>query len=177
MVVTMESSKVSYDGPDRSAERGYTNDATCRRLRTVTTGQTNREDGRGVSLDGSALTIAKIERVARQGAPVALEPAAKERLALSHGVVLEALACERVVYGVNTGFGSLSRVQIRDEELQKLQRNLVRSHAAGVGDPLPEEVVRGMMLMLAASLSRGLSGVRPEPVSYTHLTLPTIYPG
>ena len=67
-------------------------------------------------------------------------------------------------YGINTGFGSLSRKQIEADELQQLQLNLIRSHAAGVGDPLPTDVVRAMMLVLAASLSRGYSGVRAEIV-------------
>ena len=64
-------------------------------------------------------------------------------------------------YGVNTGFGSLSRHRIEKEDLEQLQTNLIRSHAAGVGEPLPAPVVRGMMLLLAASLARGHSGARP----------------
>ena len=64
-------------------------------------------------------------------------------------------------YGINTGFGSLSRKRVSPEDLRDLQRNLVRSHAAGVGEPLPTEVVRAMMAILAGSLARGLSGVRP----------------
>lgn len=67
-------------------------------------------------------------------------------------------------YGINTGFGSLSRQQIQPTELEQLQLNLIRSHAAGVGEPLPEDVVRAMMVVLAASLARGYSGVRVEVV-------------
>lgn len=67
-------------------------------------------------------------------------------------------------YGINTGFGSLSRVRIPLGDLRTLQRNIIRSHAAGVGAPLPEDVVRACMLLLCASLSRGLSGVRPSVV-------------
>lgn len=64
------------------------------------------------------------------------------------------------IYGVNTGFGSLSRQRISDANLAEMQRNLLRSHAAGVGEPLPDETVRAMLFLLAASLSRGCSGVR-----------------
>ncbi|MEO1535712.1 MAG: histidine ammonia-lyase, partial [Planctomycetota bacterium] len=67
-------------------------------------------------------------------------------------------------YGVNTGFGSLARERVGDEELDQLQVNLIRSHAAGVGPPLPEETVRATMLILAASLARASSGVRPEVI-------------
>jgi histidine ammonia-lyase len=68
------------------------------------------------------------------------------------------------MYGVNTGFGSLSRVRIPADQIRQVQRNLVRSHAAGVGEPLPDDAVRAMLLILAASLSRGMSGVRVEVV-------------
>lgn len=65
------------------------------------------------------------------------------------------------IYGVNTGFGSFSRKRISGADLEAMQRNLIRSHAAGVGPPLPDDVVRATMLLLAASLCRGNSGVRP----------------
>jgi histidine ammonia-lyase len=68
------------------------------------------------------------------------------------------------MYGINTGFGSLSRVRVADADLDALQVNLVRSHASGVGDPAEQEVVRGMMVILAASLARAHSAVRPELV-------------
>ena len=67
---------------------------------------------------------------------------------------------ERKVYGVTTGFGHLSRVRIPHDQLIELQHNLLRSHSAGVGEPLAEEITRAMMLLLAASLGRGNSGVR-----------------
>lgn len=67
-------------------------------------------------------------------------------------------------YGINTGFGSFARQRISNADLAALQQNLIRSHAAGVGQPLPREVVRGMMLCLVGSLARGLSGVRPVVV-------------
>lgn len=68
------------------------------------------------------------------------------------------------LYGINTGFGSLSRKRIAPDQIREVQRNLIRSHAAGVGEPLPDDVVRAMMLILAGSLSRGRSGVRIEVI-------------
>jgi histidine ammonia-lyase len=68
------------------------------------------------------------------------------------------------VYGVTTGFGDLATVRIEPAQTAELQRNLVRSHAAGVGDPLPVEVVRAMLLLRANALAVGLSGIRPEVV-------------
>jgi histidine ammonia-lyase len=113
-------------------------------------------------LDGSPLSIPEVVAVARDARPVTLSPAALQRLAASRGVVEAATRGGDPVYGVNTGFGSLSRQTIPEADLRTLQRNLLRSHAAGVGPPLPREVVRGMMLLLAASLCRGMSGVRAD---------------
>jgi histidine ammonia-lyase len=112
-------------------------------------------------LDGGALSIDDVERVARGGARVALAPAARARLAASRGALEDALAAGEIIYGVNTGFGSLARARVDGDKLLEVQRNLVLSHAAGVGEPLPDDVVRAMLLALAASLARGLSGVRP----------------
>jgi histidine ammonia-lyase len=82
-------------------------------------------------------------------------------MAASRRVLEAALADGEPHYGINTGFGSLSRERIAGEDLRELQRNLIRSHAAGAGPPLPAETVRAMMLLLAGSLARGCSGVRP----------------
>lgn len=113
-------------------------------------------------LDGSPLSIDQFLGVARRMDRVEIEPAARAKLAESRAR-LERIATDgQPHYGVNTGFGSLSRHRVDDDHLRELQVNLVRSHAAGVGEPLPEETVRGMMLALAASLTRGMSGVRPQ---------------
>ena len=117
-----------------------------------------------VVLDGSPLTIAEVVAVARHGASVELSEAARIRMTASRDAVEDLAAGETPIYGLNTGFGSLAQVRIDGEKLQELQTNIVRSHAAGVGDPLPDDVVRGMMVVLAASLARGLSGVRPVVV-------------
>jgi histidine ammonia-lyase len=79
-------------------------------------------------------------------------------------VIERVVASGETVYGVTTGFGDLADVRISPEQTATLQRNLVRSHAAGFGDPLPTEVVRAMLLLRAAALAVGLSGVRPELV-------------
>jgi histidine ammonia-lyase len=115
-----------------------------------------------VTLDGSPLLPSQVVAVARGRARVGLTNAARAAMAASRSVVEAHLGDGKPHYGVNTGFGSLSRQRIGDSQLRDLQRNLVRSHAAGVGPPLDAEVVRAMMLLLAASLARGMSGVRPE---------------
>lgn len=100
--------------------------------------------------------------VARLNAAVSLHSTGVAAMNRSRAIVERALTDGKAHYGINTGFGSLSKQRISPADLATLQRNLVRSHAAGVGTPLQVEVVRGMMLLLSASLARGLSGVRPE---------------
>jgi histidine ammonia-lyase len=110
------------------------------------------------------LTLAELERVARGGAPAPLSADARARLVRGRETVDAMVTDGTVVYGVTTGFGDLSSVRIDAADAAQLQLNLVRSHAIGVGEPLPDEVVRGMLLLLANSLSKGHSGVRPELV-------------
>jgi len=117
-----------------------------------------------IRLDGSPLTIGQCGAIARRGGKVELSPAGHRLLAAGREALVTAMSDGEAHYGVNTGFGSFSRTRISDSDLRELQRNLVRSHAAGVGAALPRDVVRAMMLLLAASLTRGLSGVRPEVV-------------
>ena len=116
-------------------------------------------------LGGEPATLEAIGRVARGYARVELTPEAKVRIDRARAVV------ERIqrggdgapaVYGVNTGFGFLADVRISAAQVRDLQRNLIRSHAAGVGTPLPDEVVRGMLLLRAEVLACGHSGVRAE---------------
>ncbi len=115
-----------------------------------------------ITLDGSPLTIQQVSGVARNAAPIRLDPEMLRRVTDAR-IQLERIATDgEPHYGVNTGFGSLSRHRVDDDHLRQLQVNLIRSHAAGVGELLSVETVRGMMLILAASLSRAYSGVRPE---------------
>ena len=90
-----------------------------------------------------------------------LDPDAAERMRASRAVIERLVAEGATVYGVTTGFGDLANVRIEPDQVGELQRNLVRSHTAGVGDPLPVEVVRAMLLLRANALAVGLSGVRP----------------
>jgi histidine ammonia-lyase len=117
-----------------------------------------------VTINGQPLTIAQVLAVARHYAPVALSNDSLQRIQAAR-TVIDSLADEdRKVYGVTTGFGHLSSVRIPHDQLIELQYNLLRSTATGVGEPLTEEVTRAMMLLLAASLSRGNSGARVEVI-------------
>lgn len=111
-----------------------------------------------------ALTPEQVTAVAREGLQLTIAPAARTAMKASRAIVESCLTDGRAHYGINTGFGSLAKQRISNDSLAALQRNLVRSHTAGVGAPLPVDVTRAMMLCLAASLSRGLSGVRPQVV-------------
>lgn len=117
-----------------------------------------------ILVDGESLTLEQVELVARQGVKVGLAPAAVEKMQASRRVVEEVLAGGEVAYGINTGFGDLSRVRISDEEVEQLQHNLVLSHSCGVGEPVGEEIVRALMLLRANALAKGFSGVRPVVV-------------
>src|SRR5574338_338284 len=115
-----------------------------------------------ISLTGDTLTLADVARLARDpSAKVVADPAARARLAASRASVEKALAGGATIYGINTGFGKLANVHIAPDQLDQLQVNLLRSHAAGVGAPLPADAVRALMLLRANVLARPTSGVRP----------------
>jgi histidine ammonia-lyase len=114
-----------------------------------------------VDLDGGPLALEAVEAVARRGEPVALGPAARRALDAGRAFVDRLAAGSEPIYGITTGVGKLKDVVIPPGQRADLQRNLVLSHAAGVGAPLAEPDVRAIMLLLAASLARGASGVRP----------------
>ena len=117
-----------------------------------------------VVLDGKPLSFDQVEAVARHSARVELAEEARAAMAAKRRVVDDHANDSVPIYGVNTGFGSLSRNRIEAAGIRDVQRNLLRSHAAGVGDALDTEVVRAMMLILAGSLSRAKSGVREAVV-------------
>jgi histidine ammonia-lyase len=117
----------------------------------------------GIVLDGQSLSVEDVWAVAA-GAPVSLAPGAGARMQQTRAVVDAIVARGEIVYGVTTGFGKLSDVAIPLDHLADLQVNLLRSHAAGVGPPLAEREVRGMMLLRANVLAKGYSGCRPELV-------------
>jgi histidine ammonia-lyase len=114
-----------------------------------------------LQLNGQALTIQQIADVAARREHVALAAEARERAEQSRRIVEQIVAEERTVYGVNTGFGKLSDVSIDQSDLRQLQLNLVRSHSCGLGDPLPEDEARAMLLLRANVLASGFSGARP----------------
>ena len=115
-----------------------------------------------IGIDGNSLSIAEVVKVARHYEPVELTETGRRQVVASRAVVEKLLNSENPVYGISTGFGDLSRIWISPPEREKLQRNLILSHAAGVGSYLPEDVVRAAMLLRANSLAKGYSGIRPE---------------
>src|SRR5438270_3269074 len=117
-----------------------------------------------VIIEGQALSSEDVIAVARHFARVTLGDEAIMRIQTARAVIDKIAAEDEKMYGVTTGFGHLSRVRIKHDQLVELQHNLLRSHSAGVGEPLSEDVTRAVMLLLAASLGRGNSGVRVEVV-------------
>ncbi len=118
-------------------------------------------DGATLTLVPGALPMASLLRIHRGGETLALDPASRGGIERSAAVVRAAAAGTVPVYGVNTGFGKLASTRIAAADLATLQRNLIRSHAVGVGTPLAARVVRVLLATKAASLARGHSGVRP----------------
>lgn len=125
-----------------------------------------------VPIDGSQLGLASVVAVAREQAPCALTPAALGLMenscawvrSAAKGDLVDASGDTLAVYGVNTGYGSLARIRIPTSGSELLSWNLIRSHAAGVGEPVELDVVRAMMLLRANALAKGASGCRPALV-------------
>ena len=115
-----------------------------------------------VQLDGHSLALEDVVAVARYKAGVKIAPSAFDAIRASRETVLNILKQEKAIYGINTGFGSLANVHICDEKASLLQNNLIVSHAVGCGAPLPQDVVRAMLLLRANALCQGHSGVRLE---------------
>ena len=114
-----------------------------------------------VTVEPTGVTPADVLAVARYDARVELSPATVEAMATSRAIVDGIEASGRPVYGVSTGFGALANTFIAPARRAELQHALIRSHASGVGAPMPREVVRAMMLLRVRSLALGHSGVRP----------------
>ena len=114
-----------------------------------------------VIIDGGALTPEQVVAVAFGKARAVADDDLETRLAPARRIVEEAVASDEVVYGITTGFGGLATSHIGRSETEALQYNLLRSHATGVGEPIPDEVVRAMLLLRARTLAQGHSGVRP----------------
>jgi len=117
-----------------------------------------------ILITGNHLTVEDVVRVARGNCEVILSGEAENNIIKSREVVEEFIKEEKVMYGITTGFGKFSDVVISHEDIERLQRNLILSHSCGVGEPLPEDVVRAMMLLRINALAIGCSGVRLETV-------------
>ena len=115
-----------------------------------------------IELDGHSLTLDQLIAIAQAGAPVAIAADARERVRAARAVVDEFAERDTPTYGINTGFGSFADVKIPHDSLSQLQVNLLRSHAAGVDEPLPVPVVRAAMALRANVLAKGYSGIRLE---------------
>lgn len=119
---------------------------------------------KNVVIDGNSLTIGDVVQVARKERQAELSPASREKMQQSRDLVEEYVENEKVVYGITTGFGKFANVVISKADAARLQRNLIISHACGVGEEFPAEVVRAMMLLRANDLAKGHSGIRVSTV-------------
>lgn len=118
-----------------------------------------------VILRGEGLSVLDLAHVAyHPEIRVELDPSARAAMQASRAYIDKRISSGEVMYGVNTGFGAFSSVRISDGEIEALQRNLIRSHATGVGEPFTREQTRAMMALRAQALSRGHSGIRPDVV-------------
>ena len=117
-------------------------------------------DGEALKLNPESIDLATLRRL-WQGEAASLDDAAMARVARAAASIDRIVAGGETVYGVNTGFGSLANTRIPGDRLAELQRNLILSHSAGLGDPLPRHVTRLMIVLKLLGLGRGYSGVRP----------------
>ena len=117
-------------------------------------------------IDPGKLTLADLQRLWREQPRIEMPPSWQEPVQKSADVVADIVTGDKAVYGITTGFGSLAKARIPRDQVAELQRRLVLSHCAGVGDPLPDRVVRTAMVLKVNSLARGFSGVRPLVIEH-----------
>src|ERR1043166_2995816 len=117
-----------------------------------------------LQINGNDLSLDDLRQIVYQRRPVELADSARQKVIAAREVVENLLRENRVAYAINTGVGKLSDVHIEPAQNRQLQVNLIRSHSAGVGEPLSQEETRAMMLLRANSLAKGFSGVRPEVI-------------
>ncbi|MED4908563.1 histidine ammonia-lyase [Brevibacillus centrosporus] len=120
------------------------------------------QQANGMKMDGNHLQIEDVVAIARGGARIELTKEAIENVRRSRSMVDRMVEEQRVIYGITTGFGKFSDVMISGEDVSKLQENLIMSHACGMGDPYPVEVVRGILALRINALAKGYSGIREE---------------
>lgn len=115
-----------------------------------------------IILDGKTLTIEKLVRIARFGEKVELAPEALDRIKACRAMLEEKIKAREIMYGINTGIGEFSEVVLSDEQVQQFQKYLIYNHAAGIGEPMPIEYVRGAIASRINVHAKGYSGCRPE---------------
>lgn len=115
-----------------------------------------------ILLNGCTLTIEQLRRILYEGTKVEIDDTAKQRVKKSRAAVERIVQQDNTVYGINTGFGKFSDLKIAEHEVNKLQLNLIRSHACGVGEPFQEMVSRAMIVLRLNALLKGFSGIRLE---------------
>jgi len=118
-----------------------------------------------ITLNGNDLTLEKVRQIAYLDEDCSIDPDCKINMAKSQKTVRDFVKKEQAIYGVTTGFGALANVHIQSSKSLELQKNIILSHAAGVGDPLPKEIVKTMMLLRVNSLIKGYSGIRYSTVN------------
>jgi histidine ammonia-lyase len=128
---------------------------------------------RQVTLGEATVSLDDIQAALAGPVAVTLTGEASTAIAASAATIEDILAAGQTVYGVNTGFGLLAKQTIRPDQLAELQRNLILSHCCGVGGPLPDDVVRLILMLKIAGLSRGFSGVRPGLIAMLQRLLET----
>ncbi len=124
-----------------------------------------------IELTGDHLTIEQLVAIARDKVSVSWSEQARRRVVKSRELVENIVRDKRTVYGINTGFGKLSDMRIEEADVDKLQVNLLMSHACGVGEPFSCDVVRAMMTLRINALIQGYSGIRPETIEQMMLYL------
>lgn len=115
-----------------------------------------------LTINGTELTVEKVVDVARNGEKVELDKAAVEKIRKCRALLDRKLEAHETIYGVNTGIGEFSETRLSDDEVKEFQRYLIYNHAAGIGDPAPQEYVRASMLSRINVHAKGCSAVRPE---------------
>ncbi|MFN8671559.1 MAG: histidine ammonia-lyase [Candidatus Sericytochromatia bacterium] len=117
-----------------------------------------------IILDGNSLDLDKVEKISKKEALIELSEESKQKITKSRYIVEKILKSDKIVYGINTGFGFLKNVIIPEDKIEKLQENLIISHSTGVGDYFEEEIARNMLLLRINSLAKGFSGIRLEVI-------------
>lgn len=113
-----------------------------------------------VLLNGENLTILQAKEIVDKNLKIGVSKASVAKIKSSRNVIEKWIRNDEVIYGVTTGFGEFKDVKIPQKDIEKLQHNLIISHSAGVGEPLPKNIVRLMLLLRINSLVKGYSGVR-----------------